>query len=369
MWNSNKWQYSFKTPNLDDDNKLITLTTSSVDDKDDDDDDEDDTNNHNYSTRQKKYERLDTTSITEYTTEEVTTIVKTLFGSVQNVLQYGGPGTYLIAGPTNAGKTLCIEAMVQLAQIYSIDYELKPLCFTSLILFSSTDEISNDWAWARDHTRKVVQSDSNITKFLEIRKKEIIAGAKKLGCTINEYKEMYPMIIVVDDFVGVLNGTGANSPLAMLASKARHYGLYVMLLVQSVKQIGPGVRKNARCIIGFRLELSAIQDIMKEFYGVINNYSQSMAIMNHISVTYTPVIFVLNWILNDPAYNNITRKILCTPPFPFKFSTTVTWSDPNNHQDRRNKIAIESNYQEDEEEDSEADEEATPKAKKFKTLN
>lgn len=345
MWSGYKWSGSFRTPNIEEDNKLITLESEAVDDISGDTD--------------VKYKRINTSDCVEYSTEDVINIIKTLFGSIQNLFQYCGVGTYLLAGPTNAGKTFCIESMVQLAQIYSTTYELPPLEFTSLIIFSSTDELSNDFKWASGHIRKIPQSDKKIIEFLEIRKNEIIKGAKKFGISNNEYKEKYPMLIVIDDFVGALNGTGANSPLAMLASKARHYGLFVVLLVQSIKQVGPGVRKNARAIIGFRLELSAIQDILREFYGVINNYSQAMAIMNHTSVTYTPVIFILNWLLNDPSYNNITRRILLTPPFPCEFATGVNWSDPNNPNANSN-ITIE-------ERENDYDMEVQP-TKKIKTM-
>jgi len=313
MW-GRSWHSNYQTPYVKDD-KIIVIEESSVDN-------EDDRNNV-------QLQRLTTETNVEYTTEQVTKVIKMLFGSVQNVLQYCGEGTYLLAGPTNAGKTFSIESMVQLAQLFAASYELKPIKFTSLIIFSSTDEITDDFKWAKGHTRKIPQTDKKILEFLEIRKKELIKGAAKWNITAKDYAKRYPMLICIDDFVGMLNGTGANSPLATLASKARHLGLYVFLLTQSIKQVGPGVRKNARAIIGFRLELSAIQDILKEFYGIVNNYSQAQALLEHMSVTYTPTIFVLNWLLNSPEYNNITRRILSTPPFPSGFNHVVEWSDPN----------------------------------------
>jgi hypothetical protein len=316
MYYGRSYQQSFSTPSLEDD-KLIQINNN-LEDED--------------NTQAKKFKRIDPSEQVEYSTEDVTKIIKGLFGSVQNVLQYCGVGTYLLAGPTNAGKTFSIESMVQLAQLFSDDYQLDPIEFTSTIIFSSTDEISNDFQWAEGHIKKVAQQDKKLLEFLEIRKKEIMKGAKLHNCAVKEYIKRFPMLVVIDDFVGALNGTGANSPLAVLASKARHLGLYVMLLVQSIKQIGPGVRKNARAIIGFRLELSAIQDILKEFYGIVNNYNQAISIFNHMSVTYTPAIFILNWLLNDPMYNNITRRVLLTPPFPSDFEEPVTWSDPNEYK-------------------------------------
>jgi hypothetical protein len=318
MWRGNNWQTRFSTPSIQDD-KIIVIENEAVDNEDD--------------STNIKYKRLATETHVEFSTEQVLKILKTLFGSVQNVLQYCGEGTYLLAGPTNAGKTFSIESMVHLSQLYAQSYELKPVRFTSLIIFSSTDEITDDFKWAQGHVRKIAQSDKKILEFLEIRKKELIKGATRWNITPKEYAKRYPMLICIDDFVGMLNGTGANSPLATLASKARHLGLYVFLLTQSIKQVGPGVRKNARAIIGFRLELSAIQDILKEFYGIVNNYTQAQALLEHMSVTYTPTIFVLNWLLNSPEYNNITRRILSTPPFPSGFDHEVEWSDPNQFEE------------------------------------
>jgi hypothetical protein len=318
MWGGRSWSTQFSTPSIGND-KIIVIEESSVDNEEEKDN--------------IQYQRLNTENTVEYTTEQVTKVIKMLFGSVQNVLQYCGVGTYLLAGPTNAGKTFSIESMVQLAQLFSSSYELKPVKFTSLIIFSSTDEITDDFKWAHGHTRKIAQTDKKILEFLEIRKNELVKGAAKWNITPKDYAKRYPMLICIDDFVGMLNGTGANSPLATLASKARHLGLYVFLLTQSIKQVGPGVRKNARAIIGFRLELSAIQDILKEFYGIVNNYTQSQALLEHMSVTYTPTIFVLNWLLNSPEYNNITRRILSTPPFPSGFNREVEWSDPNQFEE------------------------------------
>lgn len=313
MYYGRSYQQSFSTPSIEDD-KLIQVNTNLEDEENE---------------QAKKFRRIDPSEQVEYSTEDVQKIIKGLFGSIQNILQYCGVGTYLLAGPTNAGKTFCIESMVQLAQLFAEEYELDPIVFTSMIIFSSTDEISNDFEWAKGHIKKVPQQDKKLLQFMDIRKNEIVKGAQQHNCTVKEYIKRFPMLVVIDDFVGALNGTGANSPLAVLASKARHLGLYVMLLVQSIKQIGPGVRKNARAIIGFRLELSAIQDILKEFYGIVNNYNQAISIFNHLSVTYTPAIFVLNWLLNDPAYNNITRRVLLTSPFPSNFEEPVKWSDPN----------------------------------------
>lgn len=312
MWRNNTYSYE-PNPN---DNKLITITDNNIDNDTD--------------SEIKNFSRDMQTKAVDYSTEEVVYIIKNLFGSVQNILQYCGCGTYLLCGPTNSGKTFCIRALVSLAQCLSKQYELKPIRFTSLILCSSTDEISGDFAWAKPYLRKINQSDKILKDFMVIRKTEIANGSKRLGIEPSEYSTRFPMILIIDDFVGSLSGSTANSPIATLASKARHLGLYVFLLVQSIKQVGPGVRKNARAIIGFRLELSAIQDTLKEFYGVINNYEQARNILDHVSVTYRPVIFVLNWLLNAPEYNNITRRILLTPPFPSSICREIEWVDPNN---------------------------------------
>lgn len=316
MWRGNSWQTKFSTPSLSDD-KIIVVEGVDVDNEDDE--------------SFGKYKRIAVEEQVEYTTEQVLKILKSLFGSAQNVLQYCGQGTYLLAGPTNTGKTFCIESMVHLAQLYSDSYALKPIKYTSVIIFSSTEDITDDFKWAKGHIRKIAQTDRKILEFIDIRKKELIRGAAKWKITPKEYAQAFPMLLVVDDFVGEINGTGANSPLATLASKARHLGLYVFLLTQSIKQVGPGVRKNARAIIGFRLELSAIQDILKEFYGIVNNYSQAQALLDHMSTQYTPTIFVLNWILNSPEYNNIPRKVLSTCPFPSGFNHVLEWQDPNQY--------------------------------------
>jgi len=318
MWRGNSWQTRFSTPSLVSEDKIIVVEGESVDNENDE------TN--------VKFRRVAAESHTEYSTEQVLKMLKMLFGSAQNVLQYCGVGTYLLAGPTNTGKTFSIESMVHLAQLFSESYALQPIKFTSIIIFSSTDEISDDFKWAKGHIRKVSQTDKKILEFIEIRKKELIKGADKWRITPKEYARAFPMLLVIDDFVGEINGTGANSPLATLASKARHLGLYVFLLTQSIKQVGPGVRKNARAIIGFRLELSAIQDILKEFYGIVNNYTQAQQLLEHMSIQYTPTIFILNWILNSPEYGNIPRKVLSTCPFPSGFNHEVEWQDPNQYE-------------------------------------
>lgn len=283
------------------------------------------------------YERIKKPKTREYSEEELMRILNDLYGSTQNVLQYCGIGTYLIAGPSNSGKTYGIRALMHLAQIYSKEYELRPVRFTCILLFSSTAELSDDWKWAKKSTQEgentpmviiMQQSDRKILEMIKKREAEIKAGAKKLGITEKQWASMFPIAVVIDDFVGSLSGTAPNSALSALASKARHLGFYVFMSVQSAKQVGPAIRKNTRAIIGFRLDALAIEEILKQFFAISRAYSLTKKILEHGKIQYQPVIFIQHWDLNSNEYN-IQNKILTTPPFPVKFRRPIEWKEPN----------------------------------------
>lgn len=260
-----------------------------------------------------------------HTHEEIVSLLNSLFGSSQNVYQYCGPGTYYIVGPTNTGKTFCIRSMLCLAQIFSSQYELNDLRFTCLVLLSSTNDVSDDFSWAGSNLVCAKQSEQSLARVISLRQKEMEKYSKIAGMTQKEWAASHPMMVVVDDFAGSLQAHSDRSSLVQLVLVARHYGIYLNVLAQTLKLVGPSIRKNVRAIIGFALERSAIEEILKEFYCERNNDREIAKLHRHMELRHHPAIFALNWVLNDEDYGYINRHILCTVPFPAEINHEIQW--------------------------------------------
>lgn len=257
----------------------------------------------------------------EFTDSEILDIIEKNFGSLHNILQLaGGPGTYLILGPTESGKTVSIGAMAREAQVWALQklIKLKPVTPSSVIIISDTNELTDDFAWCKSVSVTFPMDNASLSFITEEREKEMRLGSNMSSQTPAEWAQANPLFIAIDDFYGKIEAAQPNNPVNILCTKARHYGIYLFVLAQGYNQCGPVIKDNARAILCFRLSAHHHQDIYTKKYGhttkaVIKNLTK------HNSKLYYPVVYYRTWELSKEEYGGITpRFILLSPFIPIK---------------------------------------------------
>lgn len=182
----------------------------------------------------------------------------------------GGPGTYVLLGPTDSGKNFLFEH--QMRQAYNTGLE-----FSSVISYSSTDTFSESLDFVEticdsEWWYRAEQPDEILTAFA-IRSAHL-THLSKVGCPImgrprtkqeiKEYCSEYPIAVILDDMGGKINLSRSNSEWYNLITTARHLGIYFFILIQYKATVGPGFWTNFRAIISFDRNIDTLKTLAKQ---------------------------------------------------------------------------------------------------------
>lgn len=259
------------------------------------------------------------------TDEEVMDMIESTFGSLHNLLPLcGGSGTYLFLGPTESGKTSAIGSLYREAQSQPHVYNYRPIVFSTFIIISDTDEITDDLAWCRTRSAHFPLTDESITDITETRKLECIRATKKENqlrkgknlpnVSAKEWANNHPICIILDDIYGKVDLQKRSSPVTALTTKARNYGIYLFVLAQGFNQAPPTIKQNARAIITFRLNAENHTELYKKRYGKPTaSIIESLA--KHNEQLYKPVVYIRTWVLSDEKYGSASPRVLLLPRF------------------------------------------------------
>jgi len=283
-----------------------------------------------------------------YTPGEVIDIIKTAYGSVHNLFQYCGPGTYLLLGPSDSGKTSALESLFKTSQMFATSYGRKPLLWTSILAFSGTHEITKDLRWAGTLLVPMPMSMDTLKETFEKRAEETILAAKlynqsleydddedytgsedeedvkevppkdhdKQKMTAEAWAVANPIAIILDDFHGLIGAESRTGPISTMSTKARKLGIYLILLSQALSQTSITIRENVRAIIAFRLNYQRHSNILQAISGSQPPEDLNQ-LRNHNLQMAHPVVHILSWELSRPEYGSIPPiSKLCLPPFP-----------------------------------------------------
>ena len=282
----------------------------------------------------------------QLSSEDVIKVINTGFGSIYNILQYCGLGTYLIIGPTDSGKSSCIESMFKCSQLFSEEYGIKPLTWETVYLLSSTTELTKDFEWASEVLVPAKPTEQNFDKLIKNRELEMKEGADRMNEIFKEFgKDRFmtpsdwavenPMAVIIDDFMGDMNTVKNTSPVTKVVSKARKLGIYLFLLAQGAKQCGKVIRDNIRCIFTFSLTADRTQDLNKELHGHVNDKLLKQ-LVQWTNKKYHCVMYVRNWLLSDVKYGGGIPPPgpLLLPPFPlFKQKALMTRQEQDEQEE------------------------------------
>lgn len=258
--------------------------------------------------------------------------MKLNYGTEYNFFGYGGCGTYLILGPTDSGKSYLVKQAICIATCGTRRKKFR-IGMTGYIIVSATAKNTKDWDFLPEEL-KVIRPDTEdiaqkkdedfeaiLNDILKSREEEIKEGAQSEELDETEYEEWAkrnPITVIFDDSYGKVNTTAPGNAVASLATKARHMGIYFLLLVQYVKQCGPPIRDNCRMIICLKSFEKDHRFLVDHYFGLAynkDNQELKKHIVTHNQKNYNIVVYVHSWNLekNDKFQ---ARRIMKMNPIP-----------------------------------------------------
>lgn len=194
------------------------------------------------------------------------------------------PGTYLVCGMSNSGKTVGTQKLLQ----------LMPRRFDRIIVFSQTARMTGDWTSVTPY----VYDEPNY---------ELIAKVQALqeeikGRNTAEGKDPTTAIqiaFVFDDCAGVLETQERGHPMNRLVTMSRHFNISLFFLVQAMTQISPVIRKNAHYVV------------LTKVHGT--DYDLVYALQTHYD---NKKDFITALRINMKDYNLIVLNMDCYTPKP-----------------------------------------------------
>lgn len=166
----------------------------------------------------------------------------------------GGIGTYLFLGKTNSGKNHFLKHAI--CQSFLKVANRK---WDQVIVYSKTAALTDDWEFLSQlydsDSIVITSSEDDIKAFFEHRKKYIehlkaIPGISQ--SELRQYIYSTSILLILDDYAGVTNtSSSANNFLFHMVTMSRHLGIWMCMLCQYSKSIGPGFYQNCRAVISF----------------------------------------------------------------------------------------------------------------------
>ena len=144
------------------------------------------------------------------------------------------PGTYLVCGMSNSGKTVGTRKLL----------ELMPRRFDRIIVFSQTARMTGDWSGVTPY----VYDEPNYGLIAKVQalQEEIKARSTAEG---KDSAAAIQIAFVFDDCAGVLETQERGHPMNRLVTMSRHFNISLFFLVQAMTQISPVIRKNAHYVV------------------------------------------------------------------------------------------------------------------------
>ena len=150
-------------------------------------------------------------------------------------------------------------------------------CFSRIYVWSPSTEVDSTWKPVKDYIRDHIKPNDRETYYFDsydpAELEQVINTQKKVIDYQKEqkHKDLYQILIVIDDFADDTNFTRKSQLLHQLYIRGRHYMISTITSTQVFKAISPIVRKNVTHLFVYRLrnygdlegiieELSAIYD-------------------------------------------------------------------------------------------------------------
>ena len=177
------------------------------------------------------------------------------------------PMRSMLVGPSGGGKTVLLTNMI---------LDIYRDCFSRVYVWSPSINVDSTWKPVKDYIRDHIKPNDREKCYFDSYEPSELEQVIKTQQKVIDYqkeqkhKDLYQILIVIDDFADDTNFTRKSTLLHQLYIRGRHYMISTITSTQVYKQISPIVRKNMTHLFIYRLR----------------NYGDLEAIIEELSAVY-----------------------------------------------------------------------------------
>ena len=177
------------------------------------------------------------------------------------------PMRSMLVGPSGGGKTVLLTNMI---------LDIYRDCFSRIYIWSPSINVDSTWKPVKDYIRDHVKPNDREKCYFDSYEPSELEQVIKTQQKVIDYqkeqkhKDLYQILIVIDDFADDTNFTRKSTLLHQLYIRGRHYMISTITSTQVYKAISNVVRKNMTHLFIYRLR----------------NYSDLEAIVEELSAIY-----------------------------------------------------------------------------------
>ena len=177
------------------------------------------------------------------------------------------PMRSVLVGPSGGGKTVLLTNMI---------LDIYRDCSSRVYIWSPSINVDSTWKPVKDYIRDHIKPNDREKCYFDSYEPSELEQVIKTQQKVIDYqkeqkhKDLYQILIVIDDFADDTNFTRKSTLLHQLYIRGRHYMISTITSTQVYKQISPIVRKNMTHLFIYRLrnygDLEAIIEEMSAIY-------------------------------------------------------------------------------------------------------
>jgi hypothetical protein len=219
------------------------------------------------------------------------------------------PMRSMLVGPSGGGKTVLLTNMI---------LDIYRDCFSRVYIWSPSINVDSTWKPVKDYIRDHIKPNDREKCYFDSYEPSELEQVIKTQQKVIDYqkeqkhKDLYQILIVIDDFADDTNFTRKSTLLHQLYIRGRHYMISTITSTQVYKQISPIVRKNMTHLFIYRLrnygDLEAIIEEMSAIYD-----KKTLLHMYHEAISEPYSFLYINLMQKDKSkmfMSNFTSYLL-----------------------------------------------------------
>ena len=213
------------------------------------------------------------------------------------------PMRSMLVGPSGSGKTVLLTNMI---------LDIYKGCFSRIYIWSPSIDVDNTWKpvkeYIRDHIKPNDREKCYFDSYDPAELEQVINTQKKVIDYQKEqkHKDLYQILIVIDDFADDTNFTRKSQLLHQLYIRGRHYMISTITSTQVYKAISNIIRKNMTHLFIYRLRnYSDLEGIVEELSAIYDK--KTLLQIYHEAVSEEYSFLYVNLMSKDKRKMFMTR--------------------------------------------------------------